>query len=124
MEATESSRMDTTSPSYPKYRNLAAMSGLRTPQWKRALIFFSLLILAECALAYLLSWVDPPPQGYFVTIAVTDYQARPLASLLQVNGGSSLDMIRSGTTRDAILQTLDALAKCSNQQPVVIHLSA
>lgn len=103
-----------------------------SPRWSRVALFLSLIVSVEIALVYLISWVAPPLQACFVSIAVADYQARPLAAWVHATGdpagmvdGSLLaETLRAGTTRREILQTLDTLENRRSRQPVILYVSA
>lgn len=90
------------------------------PRWLRVSILFSLILLVQGALAYLLTWYDPPRALVLVSIRINSY---PAWTAPHDDPGELSGAIAAGTTRAEIQQALDNLSTCNAAQPVVVYLS-
>ena len=97
----------------------------RLPRWLRVSVFVGMILLVQGTLAYMLTWIDPPPTPHFVAIHITEYQSKELSTGQSADGAVPFaDMQRTGTKRTDIQQALDELAGREPREPLVVYVSA
>ncbi|MBI2808295.1 MAG: carboxypeptidase regulatory-like domain-containing protein [Planctomycetes bacterium] len=98
------------------------------PRRIRIATLLALIFVVQGGLAYLLTWIDPPRGLTFVSIRIDTYQNISLPTRRHFGAEDIAKNFASaevaGTTRQAILARLDALAQVREGEPVVVYLGA